>query len=66
LLIANGEDIVRVSRLLGYASPNITLNIYSHMLPKERYGSADRLAEMVFAREWNQIRNIAHTSSSNR
>lgn len=48
LLIANGEDIVRVSRLLGHASPTITLKIYSHMLPKEHYGSADRLTELVF------------------
>lgn len=47
LLIANGEDVVRVSRLLGHASPTITLNVYSHMLPKEHYGSADRLADIV-------------------
>lgn len=48
LLLANGEDIVRVSRLLGHASPNITLNVYSHMLPKEHYGSTDRLAKLVY------------------
>jgi integrase len=47
LLIASGEDVVRVSRLLGHASPNITLNVYSHMLPKEHYGSAERLARLV-------------------
>ena len=49
LLIANGEDVVRVSRLLGHSSPTTTLTVYSHMLPKEHYGSADRLAEIVFA-----------------
>jgi len=48
LLIANGEDVVRVSRLLGHASPTITLNVYSHMLPKDHYGSADRLVDLVF------------------
>lgn len=47
LLIASGEDIVRVSRLLGHASPTVTLNVYTHMLPKEHYGSADRLAALV-------------------
>ena len=47
LLIASGEDIVRVSRLLGHASPTVTLNVYSHMLPKEHYGSADRLVDIV-------------------
>ena len=49
LLIANSEDIVRVSRLLGHSSPTVTLNVYSHMLPNEHYGSADRLAEYVFS-----------------
>lgn len=47
LLIASGEDIVRVSRLLGHSSPAVTLAIYSHMLPKEHYGSADRLIDTV-------------------
>lgn len=50
LLIANGEDIVRVSRLLGHSNPTITLNVYSHMLSKEHYGSADRLAKLIDAR----------------
>lgn len=48
LMLANGEDIVRVSRLLGHASPTITLNIYSHLLPREHYGSTDRLAQLVY------------------
>jgi integrase len=48
LMLANGEDIVRVSRLLGHANPTITLNTYSHMLPREHYGSTDRLAQLVF------------------
>ena len=48
LLIANGEDIVRVSRLLGHSSPTVTLNVYAHMLPNEHYGSAERLKELVF------------------
>jgi integrase len=36
LMLANGEDIVRVSRLLGHANPTITLNVYSHMLPTSK------------------------------
>lgn len=48
LLIANGEDVVRVSRQLGHASPHITLNTYSHALPNDHYGSTDRLAELVY------------------
>jgi len=46
---ASGEDVMRVSRLLGHASPNITLSVYSHMLPNEHYGSAERLAQLVLA-----------------
>jgi integrase len=48
LLIANGEDIVRVSRLLGHASPAITLKVYSHMLPREHYRSTEVLSTLVF------------------
>lgn len=48
LLLANGEDIVRVSRLLGHVSPHVTLTVYSHMLPKEHYGSADRLSQLIY------------------
>ena len=48
LLLANGEDIVRVSRLLGHASPKITLGVYAHMLPTEHYGTADRLSDLIF------------------
>ena len=42
---------MRVSRLLGHANATITLNVYSHMLPKEHYGSADRLEQLVFGGE---------------
>lgn len=48
LMLAKGEDIVRVSRMLGHASPTITLNVYAHLLPREHYGSADRLAQLVY------------------
>jgi len=49
LLIANGEDVVRVSRLLGHSSPKITLDVYANMLPTEHYRCMDRLGELVFA-----------------
>ncbi|MHC4705525.1 MAG: tyrosine-type recombinase/integrase [Planctomycetota bacterium] len=48
LMIAYGEDIVRISRLLGHSSPTVTLNVYSHMLPNDHYGGADRLASLVY------------------
>jgi len=48
LLLASGEDVVRVSRLLGHASPKITLDVYSHALPTERYATAERIATAIF------------------
>jgi len=47
-MISNGEDIVRISRLMGHANASITLNIYSHMIPREHDPSGDRLATLVF------------------
>ena len=48
LMISNGEDIVRISRLMGHANISTTLNIYSHMIPREHDPSGDRLASLVF------------------
>lgn len=48
LLISNGEDVVRVSRLMGHAHASFTLNVYSHMIPREHDPSGDRLASLVF------------------
>lgn len=63
LLLANGEDIVRVSRLLGHASPHVTLTVYSHMLPKEHYGSADRLSRLVYGTD-STVRTASSMSGS--
>ncbi len=46
LLLANGVDVVAVSRLLGHSSPIVTLSIYSHAIPRERAGLTDRLANL--------------------
>jgi integrase len=46
LLLSKGVDVVAVSRLLGHSSPVVTLNIYSHAIPKERGGATDLLAEL--------------------
>jgi integrase len=33
LLLSRGVDVVSVQRLLGHASPSMTLNVYGHLLP---------------------------------
>src|SRR5207302_9333496 len=57
LMISNGEDIVRVSRLMGHANASSTLNVYSHMLPREHDPSGDRLASLVFGNKMETDRD---------
>jgi len=52
LMISNGEDIVRVSRLMGHATASFTLNVYSHMIP------SDRLASLVFGNKMETVANL--------
>jgi integrase len=47
LLLANGIDVVAVSRLLGHSSPIVTLSIYSHAIPKAR-APASRIVLQTF------------------
>ena len=71
LMISNGEDIVRVSRLMGHANASFTFNTYCHMLPRRRDPIGDRLASLVFGNKMetdrdaeNQTRfSVAETSS---
>jgi integrase len=58
LMISNGEDIVRVSRLMGHATASFTLNVYSHMLPREHDPSGDRLASLVFGNKVETVANL--------
>jgi integrase len=58
LMISNGEDIVRVSRLMGHATASFTLNVYSHMLPREHDASGDRLASLVFGNKMETVANL--------
>jgi hypothetical protein len=57
LMISNGEDIVRVSRLMGHANASFTLNVYSHMMPREHDPSGDRLASLVFVKKMETDRD---------
>jgi len=58
LMISNGEDIVRVSRLMGHATASFTLNVYSHMLPREHDQSGDRLASLVFGNKMETVADL--------
>ena len=60
LQLAQGVDVVRVSRALGHANVSTTLNIYAHALPRENNGNADKLAEFIYGESKGQ--NSAPTS----
>jgi hypothetical protein len=62
-MISNGEDIVRVSRLMGHANASITLNVYSHMLPREHDPSGDRLASLVFGNRMETDRGLTASAA---
>ena len=38
LLVAQGLNVVYVSRQLGHASPDITLRVYSHLFDQAEHG----------------------------
>jgi len=55
MMLANGADVVRLSRLLGHASPTVTLSVYAHQLPIEHYASVDRLAQLVYGESGSPV-----------
>jgi integrase len=42
ILIAEGLDVVSVSRQLGHATPGITLNVYAHLFDQARHAETTR------------------------
>lgn len=44
LLIAQGRDVVHVSRQLGHANPSITLTVYAHLFDEQRHADDTRAA----------------------
>jgi integrase len=42
LLIANGLNVVYVSRQLGHANPSITLEVYAHLFDRADHAAAAR------------------------
>ncbi len=48
-LLSNGVPVTVVSKMLGHADVNITLRIYSHMLPDDDTRAADTWEKIVSA-----------------
>ena len=45
-LLANGSDIIGVSRRLGHAKPSTTVNIYAHLIDENDKNNSDVLARL--------------------
>ncbi len=48
ILLSQGTPITEVSAYLGHANPQITLQVYSHWLPRTKTDSVSRLAKAIF------------------
>ena len=47
MMIALGVDVVRLSRMLGHTSPNITLKVYSHLFERHQREPMPSLADLT-------------------
>lgn len=50
VLIANGTDIVTVSKMLGHASVTTTENFYSHLIEEAKATAADTITDVLIRR----------------
>ena len=53
LSIANGADVVSVSKKLGHCNPSVTLNIYSHANEEAQRRATEILAEALYSKKAN-------------
>ena len=51
VLIANGTDIVTVSKLLGHSNTTTTENIYAHVIEESKEQATDCIADVLLRRQ---------------
>ena len=49
-MIANGTDIVTVSKMLGHASVTTTENFYSHLIEEAKATATDTITDVLIRR----------------
>jgi len=54
ILLSQGTPITEVSAYLGHANTQITLEVYSHWLPRTPTNSISRLADSIFSEDSNR------------
>jgi integrase len=50
LLLKSGESIVTVSKRLGHAKVSTTLDTYSHIMPGQDKGAAEKIGDIFMAK----------------
>ena len=51
MLLANGTDIVTVSKQLGHASVNTTENFYSHIIEENKAKASECIADVLLRKK---------------
>ena len=54
LKIEQVENLVYISKQMGYSSPVVTTTVYAHMINATNYESACGLEEMIFGNNGNK------------
>jgi integrase len=62
-LLADGVDVVTVSKALGHANVHITLVTYAHAIPKQRHGAGDAFARLL-AQSGNKMETLGSETVS--
>lgn len=47
IMIANGVDIVTVSKMLGHKRPSMTTDVYSHMIARAQNNATETIAQVI-------------------
>ncbi|HUP72056.1 MAG TPA: site-specific integrase [Acidimicrobiales bacterium] len=64
LAIAAGADVLSLQRMLGHATPAITLNRYAHLMPGRAEAVADRLDELARTTHATRLAQVVDISDA--
>ncbi len=51
IMIANGVDIVTVSKMLGHANPSMTTDVYSHIIEESKRKATECVADVILRKK---------------
>jgi integrase len=55
MLIAQGEPLPYIQKQLGHSSPNVTLNVYTHLIKQSNQGAVTRLENAVLKNDGSKM-----------